>query len=59
MPRIAVAGMLRCIVGAESKTLAESLADERAAVMATMGTADQREGMKAFLEKRKPVFNQD
>jgi len=59
MPRVAVATMLRCIVGAETKTLEESLADERAAVHETFGTSDQREGMMAFLEKRKPVFNQD
>jgi enoyl-CoA hydratase/carnithine racemase len=26
-------------------------------VMATMGTPDQHEGIIAFLEKRKPVFN--
>lgn len=59
MPHIAVREMIRCIVGAETKTLEESLADERAAVHATFGTADQKEGMMAFLEKRKPVFNQD
>jgi enoyl-CoA hydratase len=57
MPAIAVAGMLRCIVGAAEKPLAEAIAEERRAVLATMGTADQREGMMAFLEKRKPRFN--
>ena len=57
MPAIAVAGVLRCVVGAEEKTLEESLADERQAVLATMGTKDQQEGMRAFLEKRKPVFS--
>jgi enoyl-CoA hydratase/carnithine racemase len=58
MPALAVAGMLRCIVGAGEKTLAESIADERRAVLATMGTPDQSEGMRAFLEKRRPRFNQ-
>ena len=57
MPAIAVAGMLRCIVGAGEKPLAEAIAEERRAVLATMGTADQREGIQAFLEKRKPRFN--
>jgi enoyl-CoA hydratase/carnithine racemase len=57
MPRIAVRAMLGCIVGSETKTLAESLRDERAAVHATMNTPDQMEGITAFLEKRKPVFN--
>ncbi|MCH8051671.1 MAG: enoyl-CoA hydratase/isomerase family protein [Chloroflexi bacterium] len=55
-PAIAVAGVLRSVVGAEDKTLEEALAEERRAVMKTMGTKDQREGMKAFLEKRKPKF---
>ena len=59
MPRLAVAGMLRCIVASESKSLGESIADERQAVMDTMGSADQQEGMRAFLEKRDPVFNQE
>ena len=57
MPAIAVRGVLRCVVGAGEKTLAEGIAEERRAVMATLGTADQREGMRAFLEKRKPRFN--
>lgn len=58
MPRLAVKSMLDCIVGSESKTLEESLRDERAAVELNRGTADSREGMMSFLEKRKPVFNQ-
>ena len=57
MPRLAVRGMLGCLVGSETKTLEESLSDERDAVNATSGTPDQQEGMMAFLEKRKPVFN--
>jgi enoyl-CoA hydratase/carnithine racemase len=58
MPRLAVRGILGCLVGSESKTLGESLADERAAIHATNNTPDQQEGFMAFLEKRKPVFNQ-
>ena len=56
MPPIAVAGVLRYIVGAGEKTLEEALAEERRAVMRTMGTEDQKEGMRAFLEKRRPRF---
>lgn len=57
MPALAVAGMLRAVVGAGDKSLEEGLAAERAAVVETMGTPDQIEGMMAFLEKRKPEFN--
>lgn len=57
MPRLAVRAMLRCLVGGETKTLAESLEDERRAVHETLGTPDQAEGIRAFLEKRRPVFN--
>jgi enoyl-CoA hydratase len=56
MPAIAVAGVLECVVAAGSAPLEEALATERRAVHRTMGTKDQQEGMRAFLEKRKPVF---
>ena len=56
MPAIAVAGVLETVVGCVEKTLEEGLAMERRAVLATMGTKDQQEGMRAFLEKRKPNF---
>jgi enoyl-CoA hydratase/carnithine racemase len=56
MPPVAVAGVLRCVVGAGEGSLAEALAAERRAVLATMGTKDQQEGMRAFLEKRRPRF---
>ncbi|MEM9464823.1 MAG: enoyl-CoA hydratase/isomerase family protein [Actinomycetota bacterium] len=58
-PRLAVQGMLDALHDAEHKTLDDLLAAERAAVHATMGTPDAREGMMAFLEKREPVFNQE
>jgi enoyl-CoA hydratase/carnithine racemase len=58
MPRLAVKAMLGCLVGAETKTLTESLQDERRAVHETLNTPDQIEGVRAFLEKRKPFFNQ-
>jgi enoyl-CoA hydratase len=57
MPPVAVAGVLRCVVGAGSAPLAEALAAERAAVKRCATTKDQVEGMRAFLEKRRPVFS--
>ena len=57
-PAQAVRSMLQVIVGSEDKTLEELLAAERLAVQANRGSADAQEGMRAFLEKRKPVFNQ-
>jgi enoyl-CoA hydratase/carnithine racemase len=59
MPAVAVAGVLSSVVGAGEKSLAEGIAEERRAVLATMGTPDQREGMQAFIEKRKPKFNRE
>lgn len=57
-PRLAVRAMLQALHDCESKTLDELLAAERRGVHATMGTPDAMEGITAFLEKRKPVFNQ-
>jgi enoyl-CoA hydratase len=51
--------MLDTVVGFETKTLAESMADEVSAVSANRGSKNSLEGMQAFMEKRKPVFNQD
>ena len=56
MPPIAVAGVLRCVVGAQEAPLERALAEERAAVLRCGKTQDQREGMRAFIEKRRPVF---
>jgi enoyl-CoA hydratase len=58
-PRQAVRSMLEVVVGHETKTLAESMEDEKNAVAANRGTADAQEGILAFMEKRKPVFNQN
>jgi enoyl-CoA hydratase len=58
-PRLAIKGILDTVVGYESKSLQQSILDERAAVHLTRDTADSREGMLAFMEKRDPVFNQD
>ncbi len=56
MPPVAIVGVLRCVVGAGDASLDEALAEERRAVQACSGTGDQREGMRAFLEKRRPIF---
>lgn len=56
MPPRAVAGVLRCVVGAGDAPLDDALAEERRAVLDCSGTADQIEGMRAFIEKRRPVF---
>jgi len=56
-PRLAVKGVLDTVIGFESKSLARSILDERAAVHLTRGSADSQEGMRAFMEKRAPVFN--
>jgi enoyl-CoA hydratase/carnithine racemase len=55
-PPLAVAGVLRAVVGAEHLPLDEALRIEREAVRLCSGTADQIEGMKAFIEKRRPNF---
>lgn len=57
-PAAAVRGMLEVIVGSEDRTLEELIEAERSAVKDCRGTADSQEGIAAFLEKRKPVFNQ-
>jgi enoyl-CoA hydratase len=57
-PRLAVQAILDALHDSEDKTLDELLAAERAGVRATMGTPDAAEGIAAFLEKRRPVFNQ-
>ena len=58
-PRLAVRAMLEALHESERRTLDDLLAAERAAVHATMGTPDAAEGMRAFLEKRPPWFNQE
>lgn len=56
MPPIAVAGVLRCVVGAGGAPLDEAIAEERAAVLRCASSKDQLEGMMAFFEKRRPLF---
>ena len=58
MPAGSIRSMLQVIVDGREKPLAELIHLEREAVIENRGTADSREGMLAFLEKRKPIFNQ-
>ena len=58
-PALAVRGVMDVVVGSEDRDLAALLQAERRAVLNTFGTPDQQEGMMAFLEKRKPVFNRE
>jgi enoyl-CoA hydratase len=53
---LAVDGVLRCIVGADERTLHEGLREERQAFLHCAASNDQAEGARAFFEKRKPVF---
>jgi enoyl-CoA hydratase/carnithine racemase len=55
-PPIAVAGVLRSVVGAEHLPLEDALRIERDAVRRCSSSTDQIEGMTAFLEKRRPRF---
>jgi enoyl-CoA hydratase len=55
-PPLAVRGVLRAVVGAEHLPLEDALRIERDAVRRCSSSADQIEGMTAFLEKRPPHF---
>jgi enoyl-CoA hydratase len=56
MPPLAVLAAADVIAAAEELPLSEGLAVERRAFEALFATEDQKEGMRAFLEKRKPVW---
>jgi enoyl-CoA hydratase len=58
MPAGSVAGVLKCVVGAGEQSLQEGIYEERQAVLRNRGSKNSREGMMAFIEKRKPKFNQ-
>ncbi len=55
-PPIAVAGVLRAVLGADHLPMEAALRLERDAVRRCATSADQVEGMRAFLEKRRPQF---
>ena len=58
MPALAVKQMMGVLVNSSDSSLEQLLANERAAVNAVRDSPDSREGMRAFMEKRDPVFNQ-
>ena len=57
-PAKAVESMMKVLVNSSDRELEELLKAERQAVKDNSGTKDSQEGMAAFLEKRKPLFNQ-
>jgi enoyl-CoA hydratase len=56
MPPLAVRAAKRAVRAAEELPLSEGLAAERRAFFDLFATADQREGMQAFMAKRPPVW---
>lgn len=56
MPPLAVMAAKEAVRRAVDLPLAQGLAFERQAFYATFDMNDQKEGMKAFIEKRKPVW---
>lgn len=56
-PPLAVAGTLRAVVGAGALSLDEGIRAEREAVRVCHASEDHAEGIRAFLEKRRPVFH--
>ena len=55
-PPLAVAGILEAVIRGGPLSLEEGLALEYQAVERTAGSRDTIEGVRAFFEKRKPVF---
>ena len=58
-PAKAIESMMKVLVNSSDRSLKELIEEERQAVKDNSGTKDSLEGMTAFLEKRKPIFNQD
>lgn len=56
MPPIAVAQIKEVVLAGQDATLDTALMLERKAFQLLFDTADQKEGMRAFLEKRKPGY---
>lgn len=56
MPPIAVAQIKEVILAGHDMSLESALALERKAFQILFSSEDQKEGMRAFIEKRKPVY---
>ena len=56
LPPIAVQQAKEAVILGVDAALATALALERKALQLTFATSDKTEGMRAFLEKRKPRF---
>jgi enoyl-CoA hydratase len=56
MPPIAVAQIKEVVIHGEDASLAAALALERKALQLLFASQDKTEGMRAFLEKRRPTF---
>lgn len=56
MPPLAVAQIKEVVLTGQDAALDQALALERKAFQLLFATHDQKEGMQAFLEKRKPVY---
>ncbi|HUP55723.1 MAG TPA: enoyl-CoA hydratase-related protein, partial [Methylomirabilota bacterium] len=56
MPPLAVRAAKRSVLAAADLPLTAGLRAERAAFFDLFATEDQREGMRAFMEKRQPTW---
>ena len=56
MPPIAVQQIKSAIIRGQDASLETGMALERAMFQGLFATADQSEGMHAFVEKRRPIF---
>jgi enoyl-CoA hydratase len=56
IPPLAMSEIIPVIIRGADLSQEESLRMERQAVLNTMGSEENQEGMMAFLEKRKPAF---
>jgi len=56
-PTLAVQAAKAAVLAAVDMKLSEGLSYERLSFYRLFDTNDQKEGMKAFFEKRKPVWN--